>query len=201
MIGIALLLSSLPRPADFSSHLSWNDAYQLSADEADWLIGYDTGLKETLLARLPEGGRLLELGCGTSSLAVQLHATGKYAVLATDASSVAIDIQRQRHHSKLCPTLSFEVADARNTKLKTSNFAAIVDKGTLDALLCGDGFDYEAACLSGECARLLRSGGSWVSISLSPPRTILPLLARDEWYSLSATPLAGSVFCYAAVRR
>ena len=62
------------------------------------------------------------------------------------------------------------------------------------------GFDYEAGRVAAECARLLAPGGVWACISLSPPETVLPLLKRDEWSSLSAEPL-GAIHIFTACRR
>jgi len=78
-----------------------------------------------------------------------------------------------------------------------------VDKGLLDAALCSEGFDYEAGLLAGEVARLLSDGGVWVSLSLSPPSVVLPLLSSlPHWASLDTQPhlSAAGVFCYVATR-
>ena len=89
------------------------------------------------------------------------------------------------------------VADARETGLETGRFSAIVDKGTLDAICSGEGYDYEAGRLAAECKRLLAPGGVWVCVSLLPPAVLLPLLERQEWASLDAEPLE-HVHCYTA---
>ena len=193
----------LPRPADFASPHSWNEAYSEDSNEADWLLEYAGDLREALCARFAtrRGGALLELGCGSSPLAAQLHAEAWFdSVLATDGSPVVIEAQRRRHARSLAQGLAFEVADVRATRFGAGSFRAIVDKGTLDALLCSEGFDYEAGRVAAECARLLAPGGVWACISLSPPETVLPLLKRDEWSSLSAEPL-GAIHVFTACRR
>jgi SAM-dependent methyltransferase len=200
---VDMRLNDLPRPADFASPHSWNEAYIEDSTEADWLLEYAGDLREALFARFAtrRGGALLELGCGSSRLAAQLHAEAWFdSVLATDGSSVVIEAQRRRHARSLGQGLAFEVADVRATRFGTGSFRAIVDKGTLDALLCSEGFDYEAGRVAAECARLLAPGGVWACISLSPPETVLPLLKRDEWSSLSAEPL-GAIHVFTACRR
>ena len=203
-----LLCTPLPRPTDYASPTSWNDAYasdQWRDIESDWLLAYDGDdgdslLQRALMVRLPRGGRLLELGCGSSPLAAQLCCDGCYDVLATDSSPVVIEEQRKRHQALLGRGLAFEVADARDTKLETGTFASVVDKGLLDAVLCSEGFDYEAGRVRAEVARVLAAGGVWVSISLSPPKMVLPLITHDDWAALGAEPLGG-VYCYTASKR
>ena len=80
------------------------------------------------------------------------------------------------------------------------SLGAICDKGTLDAICCGDGFDYEAGLVAAECVRCLRPGGRWVCISLMPGTVVLPLFKRQEWASLDSKLVQPGVFCHTAVR-
>jgi len=109
-----------------------------------------------------------------------------------------------RRHATLCTRgLCYEVCDARSTPFADAVFGGAVDKGLLDAALCSEGFDYEAGLLAGEVARLLSDGGVWVSLSLSPPSVVLPLLSSlPHWASLDTQPhpSAAGVFSYVATR-
>ena len=172
---IALLTSSLQRPLDFASPFSWDDAYSHESHESDWLVNAED-LKAPLLKALghPSSTRwpLLELGSGTSPLAAQLHTAGFSHVTATDASRTCVQTMERRY-----PQLHWKVADARNTKLPSASFGSIVDKGTLDALATGDGWDYEVRSIATEVHRLLRPGGRWACVSLMPPSVWRPTVA------------------------
>ena len=185
---------SLPvKPADFASAASWDEAYSEPGGcvAADWLLPYDE-LRSALLdalSPLRQGCRLLEAGCGTSPLAAELVASG-YGVVATDFSSTVIDAMREKHSgSSAVEGLSFEVADVRATSFDDATFDGVVDKGTLDAICVGEGFDYEAARASAEVSRVLRPSGLWVCVSLMPSTVIVPLLERAEWKSISSEKL------------
>jgi len=99
---------------------------------------------------------ILLVGCGNSALPRILHdAFGDTAVEVTclDYSPICIDMIRTMYQES-CPNMRFVVGDA--TKLqdvhwdvdtteqsKDKHFDVIIDKGLLDALMCGDGFDME----------------------------------------------------------
>ena len=181
---------------DFAA-VDWDTYHAGGARE--WLVPYNGLLKTTLnqhLARLPRSEPVLELGCGTSSLAAQLHADGWSNVLAVDLSRTAVDAARARHSA--VSGLRFAVADARDLSpvVPDGSVAAILDKGTLDAICCGDGFDYEARRVGASLTRALRPGGVWCCVSLMPPGLVLPLLQRDEWAELQSTPFGERLHFY-----
>lgn len=194
---------ALPTPADFASPFSWDAAYQSEAEnaQADWLLPYSGQYRSALLARLDARHSVLELGCGTSSLAAGLAADG-FAVTACDASREAVRRANARKSGDgVRPR--YVVADARATGLATGAYGGIVDKGTLDAICSNEGFDGEARRVAAEVRRLLRPGGAWVCLSLMPPALVLPLLADDGWASLGSEPLRGdgrTLHLYTAVR-
>jgi hypothetical protein len=109
---------------------------------------------------------ILVVGCGNSALPRILHdAFGDIPVSVTclDYSTICMDMIRSMYE-RACPNMNFVVGDATNlqnviwengldadddaddtkTKQQQSNkkqFDIIIDKGLLDALMCGEGFD------------------------------------------------------------
>jgi len=98
---------------------------------------------------------ILLVGCGNSALPRILHDAFDISVEVTclDYSPICIDMIRNMYQES-CPNMRFVIGDA--TKLqdvqwdddtteqsKDKQFDVIVDKGLLDALMCGDGFDME----------------------------------------------------------
>ena len=79
-------------------------------------------------------------------------------------------------------------SSASSSPIVAGSVAAVLDKGTLDAICCGDGFDWEAGRVAASLVRALRPGGVWVCASLMPPSVVLPLVRRTEW-SLAAEPV------------
>jgi hypothetical protein len=80
--------------------------------------------------------RTLVVGCGNSLLSEELHRDGLCDVLSTDFSEVVIDQMTQRYQVSL-PSLQFKTVEAQQVhRDHPEEFDVVVDKGTLDAVLC-----------------------------------------------------------------
>ena len=68
------------------------------------------------------------------------------------------------------PELQWNVMDVKDMNSYSSNFFdIIIDKSTLDALLCSDEGSKNAACMLKECQRVLKEGGFYFCISYGYP--------------------------------
>lgn len=96
---------------------------------------------------------ILVIGCGNSSLPRILHDAFDHPVRVTclDYSKVCIDMI-QEMYSGLCPNMDFIVGDATKLKEVVCNnyveadchqYDIVIDKGLMDALMCGEGFDVD----------------------------------------------------------
>lgn len=91
-----------------------------------------------------------------------------------DISAVVID-QMRRLHS--CPGQSWEVADCRHMpQYRDSSFCSVLDKGTLDAVLCSSHGQADTIDYVNEVHRLLAPGGVFLLISLGQPHARLAVL-------------------------
>lgn len=187
-----LLVRAIISLCDFSA-VDW-DSYHVEHGDREWLLPYDGPLAARLdsaLRGLPHATPLLELGCGTSDLAARLFDEGWHNVTAVDLSPHAVATATDRHGPGR-PGLSFSVGDARHlASIPDGSYGAVVDKGTLDAVCCGEGFDYEARRVFSSVARVLAPSGRWMCVSLLPPSVFLPLLApqRADWPRVHHEPL------------
>jgi len=68
-------------------------------------------------------------------------------------------------NEKLRPHMKWDVMDVRELTYKDCFFDLIVDKSTIDALLCGDYAYLNVAMMMRECQRVLKEGGYYVAIS------------------------------------
>ena len=65
--------------------------------------------------------------------------------------------------------MKWDVMDVTDLKYESNLFDLIIDKSTIDALLCGDGAALKVALMLRECQRVLKEGGYYVIISYGKP--------------------------------
>ena len=82
----------------------------------------------------------------------------------TDYSPVAIQRLQEMHRDT--PQLTYAVADARSMpQYKDSSFQGVLDKGTLDALLCGELEEADSSAMLHEVWRVLAPGAAYVMVT------------------------------------
>lgn len=100
-----------------------------------------------------------------------------------DISPVVIDQMRIMDQ---LPGQTWEVADCRcMPQYQDASFGSVLDKGTLDAVLCSSHGTADAAAYINEVYRLLVPGGVFLLVSLGQPQARLA--------ALKATPQTGGV--------
>lgn len=103
-----------------------------------------------------------------------------------DISPVVIEQMRTMEQ---IPGQTWEVADCRSMpQYEDGSFGSVLDKGTLDAVLCSSHGTADAAAYVDEVYRLLCPGGVFLLISLGQPQSRLVSL-RAAPAAASATPL------------
>ena len=148
-------------------------------EEFEWLGGWDD-IKESVLSHCNvDHDRILHVGCGNSNLGIQLyhHSTTmntappqKRCIVNTDLSSTVIEKMKNKY-----PLQLWEIADVLNLPISYKNsFHTIIDKGTLDALLCVNGLTAKnqvATDFMRECYHALVPGGTFILVTLGSPES------------------------------
>ena len=67
------------------------------------------------------------------------------------------------------PELKFQVMDCTSLEYDSDYFDVIIDKSTIDCLVCGTQAYKKVAMMMKECQRVLKTGGYFVSISFGQP--------------------------------
>lgn len=97
----------------------------------------------------------------------------------TDVSPVAVELMRGREPAGAAAH-EWAVDDALHSQYADGSFDAIVDKGLLDGLMCGNDGPNAARGLKDEYLRLLKPGGVLAVLSMGDPDSRLPHLAATE---------------------
>lgn len=108
----------------------------------EWLLSWET-LQPLLADCWPSGASVLDLGCGTSPLALDLVHDTDARVHAIDIAPGAVQHQQEEQRArrargdKTASRASFDVVDVtRPGSLGNAAYDACIDKSTTDGLLC-----------------------------------------------------------------
>jgi len=82
------------------------------------------------------------------------------------------------------PRMKFECVDVTDLPYPDSSFDLIVNKGTLDAILCSNGAITNSKRMMKECSRVLKSHGSMVVVSYGKAEDRLAYFENEEkWWN------------------
>jgi len=173
---------------DFGAAAYWDARYSSPSTGGkgrggffDWYQAYPA-LRPILRACVPTASRVLMLGCGNSLLSEDMVKDGYQDIVNIDISSVVIEQMKEKH--KDIPQLTYMQLDVRDMSLfGDESFDCIIDKGTLDAMMCGDDAPHGAFKMLAEVARIMRPGGNYMLITYGAPKERLTLLnqVRCHW--------------------
>uniref|UniRef100_A0A7S3JZ52 Methyltransferase type 11 domain-containing protein n=1 Tax=Aureoumbra lagunensis TaxID=44058 RepID=A0A7S3JZ52_9STRA len=174
---------------EYGKKETWDERYSQSEAEFEWLCSWNDELKNAI--NVKAGSRILHVGCGTSTLGVEMVRNG-YQVTNTDYSEIAIQKMVKKY-----PQHIWCVADGTSMAQFSDNaFDAVVEKGTLDALACA-GKERKKLCqmLIQECSRVAKM--KVVSICFGQPETRLEFLPTNTCIKeLKIPPRSDKVYVY-----
>ena len=111
------------------------------------------------------------LGCGNSKLSDQMHEAGYQDILNIDISPSVIEQMRQASIEKQydLAKIKWEVMDATDMQeVPDKSISALIDKGTLDALISGGNMDICVRMLK-ESMRVMKKDGQFIMITYGSP--------------------------------
>lgn len=147
----------------------WDNRYlQNQGSTFDWLENYES-LKPLMDNLFERHNKILNIGCGNAELTEDMYDDGYTQIWNTDISEIVIDAMKARNVNR--PGMVWEVDDVLDMKYESESFDVIIDKSTLDAVLCGKQSFMNAAIMLKEVQRVLKPGGIYLAISYGSPQT------------------------------
>eukprot|EP00742_Colponemidia_sp_Colp-10_P007123 GILJ01007651.1.p1 GENE.GILJ01007651.1~~GILJ01007651.1.p1 ORF type:complete len:222 (+),score=15.98 GILJ01007651.1:50-667(+) len=160
----------------YSDSAYWDQRYAIEPDSTfEWLQPFHT-FRNVLLPHFPQSKELeiLVIGCGNSSLSSDLYYEGYHNVTSIDTSAIVIDQMSERMRER--EEMEFTVMDACQMSYPAACFDIIIDKATMDTMLCGDESFARVSGMVKEAYRTLKDHGSYFVISHGVPETRLGYL-------------------------
>ncbi|CAM9338250.1 unnamed protein product [Laminaria digitata] len=162
-------------PEDYSSMECWDKRYR-EGMFVEWYCGFDH-VRPLFERFVPKDSSVLDVGCGDKPLAWDLRDAGYTGKICSFDFSPTVIEQHLAEKEKLDRTrldtgVEFRVLDARNLPFEGGTFDLVVDKGTVDAMLCDEAGKGSARATCREAARVVASGGWFVIVSHIHPNTV-----------------------------
>ncbi|KAK9287887.1 hypothetical protein L1049_016329 [Liquidambar formosana] len=141
----------------------WDNRYSQESGPFDWYQKYPS-LAPLLRLYIPRHHRILVVGCGNSAFSEGMVDDGYGDVVSIDISSVVIEAMQKKYCNR--SQLKYIKMDVRDmSTFHTGSFDAVIDKGTLDSLLCGNNSRENAITMLEEVGRVLKDKGVYILIT------------------------------------
>ncbi|KAL4436246.1 hypothetical protein ABPG74_015837 [Tetrahymena malaccensis] len=145
----------------------WDKRYRKQKNTVfEWLENYQD-LKEIINESCQKDGAILNLGCGNSVIQEEMYDDGYKNIYNIDISEECIKQMNNRKGDR--PELIYEVMDCTELKYEDEKFDFVIDKSTIDALLCGDYSYLNVAKMMSEVQRVLKPNGVYLIVSYGEP--------------------------------
>jgi ubiquinone/menaquinone biosynthesis C-methylase UbiE len=140
---------------NYSDPAYWEMRYKKEHGTYDWYLEWNEFLQQHLTS-LGVASPVLVVGCGNSTLSMELESSGIFPV-------VLIDISRTccQKMSKMFGGTYISM-DVCKMQFRNNSFQYIIDKGTLDALVCHPHYEIAVAKMMAEISRVLAPNGVFI---------------------------------------
>lgn len=165
---------------NYGDALYWDARYVAEQGGAfDWYQRY-TSLRSFVRKYVPTSARVLMVGCGNALMSEDMVRDGYGDIMNVDISSVAIEVMRRKY--EYIPQLKYMQMDVRDMSFfPDESFDSVIDKGTLDSLMCGTDARISSSQMLSEVSRLLKPGGTYMLITYGDPKVRMLHINRSEY--------------------
>ncbi len=137
------------------------------------------------------------MGVGTSELQLHMVTKAGYTSITNTDFSPAVIKHMTARHADYHHQLVYMHSDCRNmVEFADGQFDCVLDKGTMDAIMCGNDSHSNVTMMMQEIHRVLSSRGVFMEISYGTPDTRLPHLHTPQ---LRWVFLEGGHVCFVVV--
>ncbi|CAO1618956.1 unnamed protein product [Sympodiomycopsis kandeliae] len=179
----------------------WDQRYaKEEGNTYDWFKKFDD-IKHVILPHIPnKDAKILELGCGNSTITPGLHSMGYTNLTSIDFSPTLISQMRSQF-----PQITFHCLDIRDLLSPSSlsligplsSYDLIIDKGTLDALVAEKGSVWDPSQAVRENAakeidavvQLLKPGATFLYMTWQQKQFRLLFLERPQQWDIQCSTI------------
>ncbi|KAK8834142.1 hypothetical protein M9Y10_019531 [Tritrichomonas musculus] len=165
---------------DFGSHDYWEKRYTESKTTFEWYFKWNT-IERAIKPFLKGRELVLNIGCGNSEVSEDMIKGDIETVVSIDISQVVIDQMSEK--CKNINNMYWYKMDCTDMEFKDDLFDIVFDKGTFDAILCGDNNMTNIRDSLCEIWRVLKNGGFFIEVTHSEPKKRINILncSGENW--------------------
>ena len=119
----------------------------------DWYQRY-SGIADLLNKYVKKDDNVLVAGAGNSRLSEDMYEDGYQTLTNVDISRVVVDQMIEKYKDK--SALTYQQMNVCSLEFPDESFDAVVAKGLMDAILCGEGSTANVAKMCQEVSRVLK---------------------------------------------
>ncbi|KAM3134123.1 hypothetical protein pb186bvf_013744 [Paramecium bursaria] len=157
----------------------WEERYSRDPEPFDWYQRFN-GFKDLVQGTFTPESKLLNVGAGNSRLSEEMFDEGYQNITNIDISHVVTKAMLEKYKDK-GPNFRYIHMDARAMEFEDGSFDGIIDKATLDSILCGESSANNAQKMISEIHRVLQPKGVYFVISYGLPEHRLLYLEKPEY--------------------
>ena len=171
---------------DYSQAEYWNDRYsKTSSTGMEWYCSYEH-LDDIFDIYLKDNkfDTIVMIGCGKSMLQNDLMNIGGFMdVIGIDISDVVMKQRQNRNNKSEKKAMEGIVMNALSLSFRECSIKCIVDKGTLDAIICNDlEDDTDVNAMLLQIHKCLSINGIYILVSMHNERITMPKLQKNvKW--------------------
>lgn len=150
----------------YSKKSFWNERFEKSDSNFDWYADWEQ-LEKYFKVFLTQDSTILMVGCGNSKMSSQMYKSNFKNITNIDISDVVIGKMQKQF-----PEMKWIEMDATKMGFEDNSFDCAIDKGTLDAIMCGNDPSPPAHMIR-EMHRVTKKGGHYCIITHGEPESRL----------------------------
>ncbi|RLN52396.1 hypothetical protein BBJ29_001061 [Phytophthora kernoviae] len=148
------------------------------SEQFDWYQRYG-GLKELLSQYVKKTDAILMAGAGNSRLSEEMVNDGYQKIMNVDVSEIVIKQMSSKYEDRV-EQLQWQKMNMCSLDFADETYDSVVDKGTMDSILCGEGSTANVAKMCQEIHRVLKPNGVYFIVSYGVPDNRLSYLENKE---------------------
>lgn len=164
--------------AQYGKTSYWDERYTKDPEPFDWYQRY-SGLSDLLNKYVKKDDAVLMAGAGNSRLSEDMYEDGYQTITNIDISRVVVDQMVEKYRDKAA--LTYQQMNVCALEFPDESFDAVIAKGTMDAILCGEGSTANVARMCQEVSRVLKSHGVFFIVSYGVPDNRRQYLENEDF--------------------